>query len=374
MITYSSISTLEECPYSFYLEYIEKIKSVKPKTFLGSAVHTLNEKAIKKIDVKFPNEVQKAINKNPILLLQATAISKAVIDSVDLSNYSSEMIIERKYRGVMFGGKLDLTETDANGEIIGIADFKVTAMGSLTFLSSMQLPFYAWLMNKPVSMKYIVIPAPTIRLKASETEEQYFDRLYEKTKGNITILEKRFSRSLQHRVINWVDGVISNLSHFKTFGFPKQYTACSGYKFGNCSSLPICSSDNPHTLIDNEFFHYGITHEELGLDEDIIADIPVEKDLIKKGPELSINNCRSLITSGSMEFLDDKDKIIAILVSMGYTEKVLSKIFKRVTKNMLKKFLTYKETIEELLIQKPIKSGSNMDIELSSKALSIIKE
>ena len=373
MITHSSISVLEECPYRFYLEYVKKIKCVKPKTVLGSAVHVLLERHIKKEEVPFPKYVAAAIAQKSMILLQAKALAAAVIDKIDLSVYSSEKIIKRTYRGVAFGGKVDLLEEKDN-EIVGIADFKITSFGPLTFLSSTQAAFYAWLMNKPIKLKYIVIPAPTIRQKKTESKAEYYTRLYEKTKNGITTIDKKFSRNMQHKIIEWVDGTISQLSHLKTYGFWRNYTACSGYKFGNCELAAICQSQSPETLIDANNFYYGITHQELDLDEDILEDIPVIENLNKKLDDQSIDNCRSLISSNNLLLLDSNDKLIALMVALGYKEKVLSKVFKRVTKNMIKKYNTYLDTIEELLTHRAVKKGSAMDIELSAKALEIIRE
>lgn len=188
--SYSNISTYSSCPYKWYLNYVDRLKTLPDQApdnalYLGTAIHTAFEtgsveEAIKSYRSNYYILTDAHINeeiKLEKLIPKVLAILPDGECEVEISTDDFVAYIDR----------LVYLYTDENGiKHYEIWDYKYCNPKSMDrYLSSGQLHIYKYYFEKTHpntvvdKLKYVFVPKVSIRQKKTETIQQFRQRLIE---------------------------------------------------------------------------------------------------------------------------------------------------------------------------------------------------
>lgn len=187
----SAVSMFRACPYSFYYKYIEKYKLLEQteneNLSLGLAFHHILEN---------DNTIQKDfsdIDEKTFLSIRASAeyiYNNYLLESVenktlcDLFTNNRDIVKEFKIDQSDFIGYIDLVIPTPNGDILidykYVSSFDYADSYKISDQSKIYPALYTKQTGRPVvKMIYLCVAKPTIRLKKTETKEQYLNRVKE---------------------------------------------------------------------------------------------------------------------------------------------------------------------------------------------------
>ncbi len=198
-VSHSKIECFENCPYKYKLKYLDKIKTLKDTDaannplYLGTALHTGIEKdaetAIKEYYAQYPIITDEHINE-AIKLRYLIPKAKELLPPGDY-----EVPIETED----FIGYIDLLSPNDDGTY-DLWDFKYSN-NSYHYKDSPQLHLYKYFKEKESlnqikikNLHYLLVPKINIKLKKTETLDEFRDRLQEElSKASIKVLDIEYN-------------------------------------------------------------------------------------------------------------------------------------------------------------------------------------
>ena len=198
-ISHSRIECFEGCPYKYKLKYLDKIKTLKNTDdannplYLGTALHTGIEKdvetAIKEYYSQYPIITDDHINE-AIELRYLIPKAKEMLPSGDY---------EVPIKTEDFIGYIDLLSPNEDGTY-DLWDFKYSN-NAYHYKDSPQLHLYKYFKEKETlnqikikNLHYLLVPKINIKLKKTETIDEFRDRLQQElSKATIKILDVEYN-------------------------------------------------------------------------------------------------------------------------------------------------------------------------------------
>ena len=198
-ISHSRIECFEGCPYKYKLKYLDKIKTLKNTDdannplYLGTALHTGIEKdvetAIKEYYSQYPIITDDHINE-AIKLRYLIPKAKEMLPSGDY---------EVPIKTEDFIGYIDLLSPNEDGTY-DLWDFKYSN-NAYHYKDSPQLHLYKYFKEKETlnqikikNLHYLLVPKINIKLKKTETIDEFRDRLQQElSKATIKILDVEYN-------------------------------------------------------------------------------------------------------------------------------------------------------------------------------------
>ncbi len=198
-VSHSRIECFDNCPYKYKLKYLDKIKTLKDTDaannplYLGTALHTGIEKdaetAIKEYYAQYPIITDEHINE-AIKLRYLIPKAKELLPPGDY---------EVPIKTEDFIGYIDLLSPNDDGTY-DLWDFKYSN-NSYHYKDSPQLHLYKYFKEKESlnqikikNLHYLLVPKINIKLKKTETLDEFRDRLQEELfKSNIKILDVEYN-------------------------------------------------------------------------------------------------------------------------------------------------------------------------------------
>ena len=198
-ISHSRIECFEGCPYKYKLKYLDKIKTLKDTDaannplYLGTALHTGIEKdvetAIKEYYSQYPIITDDHINE-AIELRYLIPKAKEMLPSGDY---------EVPIKTEDFIGYIDLLSPNEDGTY-DLWDFKYSN-NAYHYKDSPQLHLYKYFKEKETlnqikikNLHYLLVPKINIKLKKTETIDEFRDRLQQElSKATIKILDVEYN-------------------------------------------------------------------------------------------------------------------------------------------------------------------------------------
>jgi len=193
-LSYSKISTFEQCPLKFKFQYIEKLPAkTTPHLLLGQTVHSAIDKFLKKpqdsrnLDLLYAlfrsdwkesrniYRAQKALDMDLNTEKQFGKRGLEMLNNFYESNFNSTPHASEQFvkaivnEEIVFVGRIDRIELFGNG--FRVVDYK-TGKFSPMFIDFLQLNTYAWVMNK-FGMK--TFSSVFYYLEEDKTVEREFD-------------------------------------------------------------------------------------------------------------------------------------------------------------------------------------------------------
>lgn len=198
-ISHSRIECFEGCPFKYKLKYLDKIKTLKNTDdannplYLGTALHTGIEKdvetAIKEYYSQYPIITDDHINE-AIKLRYLIPKAKEILPSGDY---------EVPIKTEDFIGYIDLLSPNEDGTY-DLWDFKYSN-NSYHYKDSPQLHLYKYFKEKETlnqikikNLHYLLVPKINIKLKKTETIDEFRNRLIEELKkSTIKVLDVEYN-------------------------------------------------------------------------------------------------------------------------------------------------------------------------------------
>lgn len=198
-VSRSKIECFENCPYKYKLKYLDKIKTLKDTDaannplYLGTALHTGIEKdaetAIKEYYAQYPIITDEHINE-AIKLRYLIPKAKELLPPGDY---------EVPIKTEDFIGYIDLLSPNDDGTY-DLWDFKYSN-NSYHYKDSPQLHLYKYFKEKESlnqikikNLHYLLVPKINIKLKKTETLDEFRDRLQEElSKASIKVLDVEYN-------------------------------------------------------------------------------------------------------------------------------------------------------------------------------------
>lgn len=198
-VSHSKIECFENCPYKYKLKYLDKIKTLKDTDaannplYLGTALHTGIEKdaetAIKEYYAQYPIITDEHINE-AIKLRYLIPKAKELLPPGDY---------EVPIKTEDFIGYIDLLSPNDDGTY-DLWDFKYSN-NSYHYKDSPQLHLYKYFKEKESlnqikikNLHYLLVPKINIKLKKTETLDEFRDRLQEElSKASIKVLDVEYN-------------------------------------------------------------------------------------------------------------------------------------------------------------------------------------
>lgn len=198
-VSHSKIECFENCPYKYKLRYLDKIKTLKDTDaannplYLGTALHTGIEKdaetAIKEYYAQYPIITDEHINE-AIKLRYLIPKAKELLPPGDY---------EVPIKTEDFIGYIDLLSPNDDGTY-DLWDFKYSN-NSYHYKDSPQLHLYKYFKEKESlnqikikNLHYLLVPKINIKLKKTETLDEFRDRLQEElSKASIKVLDVEYN-------------------------------------------------------------------------------------------------------------------------------------------------------------------------------------
>ena len=198
-VSHSKIECFENCPYKYKLKYLDKIKTLKNTDdannplYLGTALHTGIEKdvetAIKEYYSQYPIITDDHINE-AIELRYLIPKAKEMLPSGDY---------EVPIKTEDFIGYIDLLSPNEDGTY-DLWDFKYSN-NAYHYKDSPQLHLYKYFKEKETlnqikikNLHYLLVPKINIKLKKTETIDEFRDRLQQElSKATIKILDVEYN-------------------------------------------------------------------------------------------------------------------------------------------------------------------------------------
>ena len=198
-ISHSRIECFEGCPYKYKLKYLDKLKTLKNTDdannplYLGTALHTGIEKdveiAIKEYYSQYPIITDDHINE-AIKLRYLIPKAKEMLPPGDY---------EVPIKTEDFIGYIDLLSPNEDGTY-DLWDFKYSN-NAYHYKDSPQLHLYKYFKEKETlnqikikNLHYLLVPKINIKLKKTETLDEFRDRLQEElSKSSIKILDVEYN-------------------------------------------------------------------------------------------------------------------------------------------------------------------------------------
>ena len=285
-ISASSGATYRECPRKYELAFLHQLTAdgFNAPFFVGDMVHLGLEKFYKREHPKIiVEDVQNAL----IAKMQGTFIPAEDMDGADkdvsivigmligyFKHYGpNELALWNPIHGSEFGfrlkfsahgveipfvGKIDMIATNSKDGQLWMVEHKTTGLSTNEYLTKwhmgMQPHGYVWagrrlhaagiLPTRPSGCMINVIKKPGIRLKKTETQDQFNLRLTQEYLDNP---DKYFAREwipIGDREIAWFEQQLAEwirrMQHDARIGFfPQNTDACHSH-FGACRMFPIC--------------------------------------------------------------------------------------------------------------------------------------
>jgi len=171
-VSYSKISTWNECPFKYRLQYIEKLE-VKDSTdpasplYIGTAVHTGIEKhSIEAAIESYKSNFTELTEEHEFEIEKLKIMTQKAIEQIpECETYEYKLDVQDEYVGYIDGLKKNEDDTYT------IMDFKASNNVS-GYKKSQQVHIYTYYFerltgNKVRDSYYVFIPKPTIKLNES---------------------------------------------------------------------------------------------------------------------------------------------------------------------------------------------------------------
>lgn len=244
MISYSRVSTYNQCPYKYRLRYLEGLETYPDLTasnplYLGTALHD----GIETGDIS--GAIQKYLDKYPIIT------DEHIEESTKL-----EVMIERMLAFVPQGGTFEYRILNTLDDFIGfvdylvrnedgtydVYDFKYSAKPE-SYLESAQVHIYRYYLEKEGkhirNLYYLVAPKVNIKPRKNERREDFRKRIREELKDKQPVLIDIEYSSL--KVWNFLEDMERMLGATE---FPKVHTGLCPW----CEYRRYCDTDGKEDL------------------------------------------------------------------------------------------------------------------------------
>jgi hypothetical protein len=291
-LTSTSITTFQTCPRKYYWGYVEKLEPIREKALplrFGTLWHTGMEIWHRDKDLSLVHKAMETSTLPPIENMQLLAMMGGYVEKYPIEDFivlELEKQFEAKIRNpktnrlsrkFSMRGKVDGIVEKPDGNYV--LEHKTTSVFSGTYLERLWADFqvmlycyYLYLSGYSiVGVIYNIAQKPGIRLKKTETLEEYGERLIEVYKNPDMFHREELVFDFKdfRRLVTDVWDVLQNILWCeKNDTWAHNTGSCFKWN-SSCAFYPICKSNDNPLVIENDYKVREDVNPELKEEEDV---------------------------------------------------------------------------------------------------------